>query len=146
MESENIAYRLNSIQPEGRNLMGCIEELRAIPGLAATGEALAAYAKSLIPEADFTKKGRQWVCKPNFIAFEVQSTRAKQITFTIYGLRHHSEKYPILPFRMGRSSYLRFAVNTPRQLGAATAYIAHAAGAWARKHHHPEWAQKVDQF
>jgi hypothetical protein len=125
------------------------EELRAIPELAATGEALADYAKSLIPNADFTKKGRRWVCKPNFIAFEVQAGRAKQIRFTVYGARFLFDRSPIVSLELARGgSYLQFVITKPRQLGVAAAYIANAASACLQrlKFRHLTPAQPIEKL
>jgi hypothetical protein len=130
---------------EGR-IVGYAEELRGIPELAATGEALVRYAKSLFPKADFVKKGRRWVCEPNFIAFEVQPARGKHITFTIYGMRYKFDKHAVLPLQRTRASYLQFVIESPRQLGAATAYIANAARAYARRHRRQDLEECVGEI
>jgi len=126
-----------------------VEELKEIPALAATGEALARYALSLIPGSSFVKmrKPRGWVCKPNFIAFEIQSRRRKQIKFTIYRVPYDYEEYPVLPLQSTRNySYHEFVVETPRQLGAAAVYIARAATKCARRKHQQDWEKGIGKL
>jgi hypothetical protein len=125
-------------------IMDYLEELKGIPGLAAIGEALVEYAKSLFPGASFTNKKRRWVCKPNFVAFTIQAVRAKNIRFEVYGVRYEFEKYSALPLYMARSSYREFIVEKPGHLGPAANYIAQAARAYAKRHHDQESVKRIE--
>lgn len=127
--------------------MDYVEELKSIPKLAATGEALASYAKSLIPGMELVKKGRLWVGSPhNFVAFEIQAARARQIRFTIYAQPYGFKRYAALSLWRARSSYWEFIVKDPRQLGPAAAYIARAAYVYSQKHKRSAWLEGIGEL
>ena len=102
------------------------EELARLGQLAPIAKALVDYAKSLEPGSRFVRKGRRWVCEPNFVAFEVHAARSRHVTFNVSGRPHLFDKSPALPLSRARSSYSQFQLRTPRQLAAAASYIATA--------------------
>ena len=104
------------------------DDVAHLPELAATAIALATYAASLFPNARFVKKGRRWVCEPNFTSFEVRWQQRKAIVMTVRGLWWEFEKQDVLPVKRARgASYSECWITSPRQLAAAAVYLATAA-------------------
>ena len=108
------------------------EDLRAIPALEPIGTALARFAESLSPNGQFKLTGERWVYQPdNFVAFKVQSKRARSIVLTLYGntlmLKRASDGAGLhqewLELEPDRASYSRYTITSPKQLLAAAFFI-----------------------
>jgi len=85
--------------------------------------ALIEFAKALVAGGEFARKGALWVSEPNFVAFKIPK-RSRQVVFSVYGFSTGFKKCPALGIYWSRSSYSEFRLDSPRQLGAAAAYIA----------------------
>lgn len=107
-------------------MTGLQDEVAPLGALAPVTLALVEYSKSLAGGADFVRRGRRWVARPNFVALEVHAARARHVTFTVYGFPSGYKKCRALPLHWTRSSYGEFLLKSPRQLAAAASYIATA--------------------
>ena len=102
------------------------DEFVRLGPLEPTAHALIDYALALVPGSEFVRRGRRWVCQPNFVAFEVHAARSRHVTFNLSGRPHLFDDCPALRLSRTRASYSEFRLQSPRQLAAAASYIATA--------------------
>lgn len=103
------------------------EELKHLPKLAATGQALVDFAQSLCPIGAFQFERTQWIFRPqNFVTVKVRYKRVYCIELSLWGdsrdfrqMKHNA----VLEVKDGFRSYARAKVDNPRQLKAAAVFI-----------------------
>ena len=103
------------------------DEAKKLPELVDTIRALAAFAKSLAPEAKYWIQGERYVLYPNFVAFTVRHKRSHHLTITLRGNIGEFDGFSELPLKEGRAgSYADCNLRSPKELAAAAAYIQRA--------------------
>ena len=104
--------------------MSYFNEVSQIPKLKHCASALGEFAEALAGAA-LRKQGRRWIPgRHNFVTFQVQAARNKDVVITLRGAPREFEVEEILPLKAERSGrYSRCNFNSPSQLKAAAKYI-----------------------
>lgn len=113
--------------------MSLKEEISNIPELKCVGLALLEFSEALIDGTEFQAHDRRWVSRPhNFVTFEVHWQRAKNISISLRGNPTEFVQLSELPLKAGMAGYSECKVTSPKQLHAASSYIARAAELYQR--------------
>lgn len=102
-------------------------ELKKIPELEQSALQLVNLAYSLFPNTSLKKKGRRWVFDPNFVTFQVQHARARNIAITLRGNPDEFPHHSAPKLKPDQAGYSIFRFSDPSQLSAASDYIKRAA-------------------
>lgn len=98
------------------------DEMLQLGELKHIGMALLQFARSFGP-GEFIKKTRAWIYSDNFVGFEIRVTRVKKLNVLVRPCRVADEIKNVLRAWSGPKRYFRLEIESPRQLGAACAYI-----------------------
>lgn len=99
------------------------DEMLRLGDLQHVGMALLQFSRTLNP-GEFEKTTAAWISRPNnFVGFEIRYRRTKKLNVLIRHTRMPEDVTKILKGWAGPMGYTRIEVDSPRQLGAACAYI-----------------------
>lgn len=103
------------------------DEIALIPELEKATTQLVQLAQSLFPNSAVEKKGRRWVLEPNFVTFQIQHARARNVAVTLRGNPDEFSQRPDLNLKADQAGYSIFRLETADQLNSASDYILRAA-------------------
>ena len=104
------------------------QEISQLNELKHVGLALVQFATSLVEGTSFQEHEHRWVARPNnFVTFEVHWQRARNIALSLRGNPNEFAALPELPLKAGMGGYSECRITDPKQLHAASSYIARAA-------------------
>jgi hypothetical protein len=108
------------------------QETANVPELSHISLALGQYAEALA-STQLRKKGKRWLPGDrNFVTFQIQSARKKDIVMTLRGDPPEFEVDRDLPLLKDRKGYSRGHINSPKQLKAAATYVQRAHELFSR--------------
>jgi hypothetical protein len=108
------------------------EEIEHLGEMRHVGMALLQFSRSLF-KGEFKKKSEAWIYSPNFVSFEIRFKRVQKLNVLVRPTKVPQEVSKVLPLYGGRLIYGRAEVRSPRQLGAACAYIEASWRDWYRE-------------
>ncbi len=130
---------LGSSMQNEENYISCAidqlgEEAKFLPELTGTINALAAFAKTLIPGSMYRKEGERFVLRPcAFATFTVRRKRSHHLTITLRGNIGEFAVERELPLINDRgSAYASCNLRSPDGLAAAAGYIKRACEIYNR--------------
>lgn len=107
-------------------MLNISDELTELDGINHCGFALLQYAVTLIENGSFIHKNGKWICKENFVTFQVHHKKTNNIRVSLRGYPTEYQEYSELLLKQGMKGYSEFVFEDTTQLFAASSYIRRA--------------------